>query len=63
MNPYLGRLMISVPAQVAGPNIDNAVYTVWTKPPSGLKNHFFFNIRKAIRRNETTGGREYLGQK
>lgn len=23
-----GRLLISVPAQVAGPNIDNAVYTV-----------------------------------
>lgn len=28
MKPHSGRLMISVPAQVAGPNIDNAVYAV-----------------------------------
>lgn len=36
MKPCPGRLMISVPAQVAGPNIDNAVYTVWDDPPSGF---------------------------
>lgn len=36
MKPQSGRLMISVPAQVAGPNIGNAVYTVWNEPPSSL---------------------------
>lgn len=61
--PHPGRLMISVPAQVAGPNIDNAVYTVRYEPPSSLTISHSSNTAKAIRRNETTGIREYLEQK